>query len=301
MKATYIMIRRTVVASLMLLPGIGAIAQLNPLGSIYYQNQYLANPAMSGLSDGVKLNFGYRQQPITIQGAPTTQYLTGEYRFSDRAGTALYIYNDAAGLLRRTKLMATYSYHLPLNADNRKLHFGLTGGFMSEKLDMDKLNGDVDDPSVARFNDRGMYFDGDFGVAYSDDKLVIQATFPNMRASFNKDETNVVDRSTFFAAVSYSLVVNEANKISLEPKVCVRGVKGHDHIIDVGANAIFLESKLNFFTMYHSSRNVTLGVGAKLMEIVTVTGMYTSQSSQTQSYANGNFEIGLKVSLRNSK
>ena len=74
-------------------------AQLNPLGQAYFQNQYLANPAMAGLGEGLRVNAGYRQQWTSMPGSPSTQFLTGDYGFKNRVGLGANIYHEKAGLL----------------------------------------------------------------------------------------------------------------------------------------------------------------------------------------------------------
>jgi type IX secretion system PorP/SprF family membrane protein len=277
-----------------------SFGQLDPMGAVYYQNQYLANPAMSALDNGLKLNLGLRQQQSSVSGAPLTQYFSGEYRFADKAGAGLMVFHDKAGLLSEFKFMGTFSYHLPLT-EERQLHFGISAGAAMKKLDMDDLSGDFDDPVVSRFNDRGLLFDGDFGVAYSDSKFTVQATFPNMRTVFDKEEQDMVDRPLFFVAASYTLTLNEVTGIALEPKVAVRGIKGHDSIIDAGANLSLMDKKFNAFALYHSSKNYTLGLGARVKEKFTITVIYTSQPTISRSYGNGNLEVGLAASLWNNK
>jgi len=272
-------------------------AQVNPLGSVYYQNQYLINPAMGGTEDGLRINLAYRKQWNGIPGAPATGAITADYGFSNKVGLGINLYNEKAGLIRNTKAMATYSYHVALS-EERKLHFGLSAGVMNERLDTDGLNGDHDDPQVERFNSQGTYFDGDFGIAYTDSKFTVQAAFPTIVSYFLKDETKLVGRQTFFTAISYKLKFNEGeNAVALEPKICLRGSNNLSGILDIGSNVSFLNNQVNIFGLYHSSKNATLGFGVKLKGMFRVTGMYSSESSSMKSYAGGNYEVSLTGTL----
>jgi type IX secretion system PorP/SprF family membrane protein len=271
-------------------------AQLNPPSAIYFQNQYLANPAWAGSEAGATVNLGYRRQWSDIDDAPVTQYLSGVYRFDEKAGVGAVLYSEKAGLLRRTKVMASYGYHLPL-ATERTLHLGLSAGVMSEKISTSDVHGDLDDPTVARFNDRGLYVDGDFGAAYTDHRFTAQASIPNIRSTF-ENEDNPVDKSLFFAAVSYYWVFERPfNTFRVEPKVSFRGVKGHDNIVDVGANVRLENQRLNFFALYHSTKNATLGAGIEVIEGVALTAMFTSETKGLREYGGGTFEFGLKGKL----
>lgn len=274
------------------------MAQLNPMGAVYFQNLYLANPAMAGTADGLTVNIGYRRQWNSIPQAPSTEYITGDYKLAGRVGVGLNIYNEKAGLLRATKVMGTYAYHLPLTTvRNRTLHMGLSLGLMSERLDVSEMNGQVDDATVARFNDRGMHVDGDFGLAFTEDRFKLQFAVPNVRA-FVENEGNPVDRSVFFAAASYQFTINKATlPVIFEPKACVRGIKGHDPIVDAGFNVNFEKHKVNLTALYHTTRNATLGLSFEAMPGLTVMAMATTETSAMDTYSGGTYEVGLRARL----
>ena len=274
-------------------------AQLNPLGGVYFQNQYLANPAMAGLDTGLTLNLGYRQQWSSIQGAPKEQSLTGTYGLSQKVGLGLNVYNDEAGLLRRTKVMGTYAYHLPINGEDQKLSFGISLGFMNERVGYEDIKGNPNDPNVSRFNERETFIDGDFGVAYTSVRLTVQGAIPNMKTFFKKDDnSNTVDRSLFFTAVSYKLYFpNALDGLGVEPKIAFRGVKGYDHMGDIGANFTFAKNAVSLMGMYHTSQSATFGMGVNFRKSISILGIYTTETSALSGYTNGNFEVALKANL----
>ncbi len=117
---------------------------------------------------------------------------------------------------------------------------------------------------------------------------------------FGKNESETVDRSSFFASVSYRLTISEGEKLTIEPKIAFRGVKGYDNIIDVGANLAF-SNHLNLFGIYHSSKNATLGAGLSIKNKLLVTVIYTTPSSALKTYTGGAIEAGVRVSLFDGK
>jgi type IX secretion system PorP/SprF family membrane protein len=274
-------------------------AQLNPLGGVYFQNQYISNPAVAGLDTGLTLAMGYRQQWSSIQGAPATKSLTGTYGLTDRVGLGLNIYNDEAGLLRRTKVMGTYAYHMQVGAEEEKLSFGLSLGFMNERVGYEDMKGDQADPNVSRFNQRETFIDGDFGVAYTSNRLAVQGAIPNMKTFFKKDDNaNSVDHSLFFTAVSYKFYFPQAlNGLGIEPKAVYRGVRGHDNIADLGANFTFANNAASMMAMYHSSQSATFGMGLRYASL-SMLAMYTTETAALSGYTKGNFEIGLSYNWR---
>ncbi len=283
---------------LLILSVTEASAQLNPMGAMYFQNQYLGNPAMAGTETGLDVNLGFRQQWSNIPGSPTIQTLTADYGVNSKVGLGLNIYNDKSGLFSRTRSVASFAYHLPLGGEAQHLSFGLSLGFMNERIINEDINGDPNDAVAGNYNDRDTYVDGDFGIAYSGSRFTFQAALPNMKSFFKKDiNGSSVDRSTFYSAASYKLTLSEGPQgFGLEPKVAYRGVKGMDNMIDAGANLTYGE-RLNLFGMYHSSNSATFGIGMKYLSF-GINGMYSTATSALSNYANGNFEVSLSMRLK---
>jgi type IX secretion system PorP/SprF family membrane protein len=172
-----------------------AAAQLNAAGSQYYVNRYIANPAMAGFGEGLRINAGYRTLWNNIPGAPVSQNLTGEYGF-EKVGLGLSLYNERAGLFRQTRAVATYAYHLNLNNGSR-LHFGLSAGVLDQRVNSTDIVGSGGDIVIGEYNDRELYFDGDFGTAYTHGKFNVEAALPNLKRLFRQNTQKVADEATF--------------------------------------------------------------------------------------------------------
>jgi type IX secretion system PorP/SprF family membrane protein len=268
-------------------------AQLNPMGVQYFQNQYLANPAMVGINDGLTLNGGLRQQWSSIPGAPVSRTFSADYRVKEKVGIGMKLYNEETGLIERTLVMGSYAYRLPLG-EAQALHFGLSLGFSSERVAQENINGESGDITVARFNERETFIDGDFGIAYVNDRLNVQAAIPNMKNYFSTDENNTVNRSTFFSSISYKWPFGSGMNLgTIEPKVVYRGVKGNNNLLDLGANLSMINNQLIFTGLYHSSNSATFGLGINYNKALTILGMYTTETAALRGYASGNFEVGL--------
>jgi type IX secretion system PorP/SprF family membrane protein len=273
-------------------------AQLNPLSSQYYTNQYLINPAFAGAGEGLKLNGAYRKLWSNVPGAPLTQNLTADYGFN-KVGLGLTVNNESAGLQRQTRIMGSYAYHLKLNDNSHQLHFGVSLCIMSQRLENADIYGNLNDPAVGQYNDRKTYLDGDFGVAYTSDKLNIQAAIPNLKSILKKDVIKLADVATFYTAVSYKIGISEgAQGMDVEPKVAYRGVKGFDNIWDAGAQFGIANKQVFLLAMYHSIRNATFGLGTDFRKKYLISGTYTTQTSALSSYTNGSFELNLRLNLR---
>ena len=269
------------------------------MGSIYYQNQYLANPALAGIDSVVNINGAFKAQWTSIKGSPRIQYITADLPVKSRkVGLGLLVYNESAGLINRTRATFSYAYHLKLNSDSSFVDFGLAAGVMNEWIDLGKAVGDLGDEVLGNFSDRKLYLDGDFGIAYRNQKLTIQGTLPNLKRLFKRDQIrNVVDRSIYFAAAAYKIAIKRETLNFIEPKVVFRGVENYKGILDVGANLGFLQEKLMVSGIYHSTNSVTLGFGVNYKRKVGLLLQYTSNTSDLQNYSNGEFELGLRYSF----
>lgn len=271
-----------------------AVAQLNPLGAQYYNNQYLANPAFAGHSEGLKLNGAYRKIGASLPGAPTIQSITADYGFS-KVGVGINVNNETAGLLRDTRVLASYAYHIPFNKEGTRLSFGLSLGLLSQGVNRDDISGNPDDIAIDEENRSRNYFDGDFGTAFTVGGLTLQAAVPNLKNFFKKDDIKVANVVTFFSAASYRIPLN--NGMGLEPKVTYRGVKGFDDMLDVGAQFSLADQKLMFMGMYHSNESASFGFGVDVKKRYLLSGIYTTQTAALGSQTGGSFELNLRVAF----
>ncbi|NIG56456.1 PorP/SprF family type IX secretion system membrane protein [Chitinophaga sp. Cy-1792] len=272
-------------------------ALLDPSATSYFQNQYLANPAMAGVDTGWHFNASYRGQINGIEGAPVTQFFSGDGYVGARVGAGLNIFNDKAGLLARTRIAGSYAYHLPLNDYGAKLNFGLSLAMNFQRLDYSKINGDPNDPAARQYNNRDDYFEADFGMAYTDRHWTAQASLPNIRAMFTGKSYPGVDGGTvFFSALAYKFDLYGAVS-SVTPKACFRSIKGYDPIIDVGLNVGFVQNVLNLTALYHTTGSFAFGVGVYVMNTVRLNAFYNTQTSGLRNYTDGTYEVGLTVDL----
>lgn len=274
-----------------------AYAQLNPLSAQYYTNKYLINPAFAGKEGGLKLNAAYRKLWSNVPGSPLTQNITADYGF-DKVGLGLNVYNESAGLQRQTRVVGSYAYHLQLGAEAQQLHFGISLGFMNQRLENSDIYGNPNDPLVGQYNDRKTYLDGDFGIAYTSENLNLQVSVPNLKSVLKKDVIKLADVTTFYGAASYKVNISEGTEgVDLEPMVAYRGVKGFDNIWDAGAQLEIANKQVFLMGLYHSSKSATFGLGMDFKRKYLVSGSYTTQTSALSGYTNGSFELNLRLNL----
>jgi len=279
-----------------------AKAQILPLNAQYFQNRYLVNPSMAGINEGFNINGSFRKQWSNIPGAPLTQSVTLDQQVG-KVGWGVNVYNEKSGDLQRTKAVGTFAYHLPLSDKEQQLNFGVSFGVSRDRLDLSSIrNSDINDPSIARFNDRGSYLDGDFGVSYTSKGLTIEGAVPNMRSVFRKDDLNYANKPTFYSAIGYKFSLGEGmNGISLEPKGVFRGIKNYKNLWDAGVNANFANDKLYVMAMYHNTQNATVGFGVNYKSSLYFMAYYNTATSAISGYTDGDFEVNIRVNIGKKK
>jgi type IX secretion system PorP/SprF family membrane protein len=277
-------------------------AQLVPFQAMYFQNRYLANPAMAGMDKGLNLELDYRRQWSEFPGMPRTGSFTAEYAASDKVGMGFWINDDQAGLIRSTQFEGSYAYHLPLSGQGDHLSFGVSFGVNDSRVNNSLVNGDLSDQSILKYNQLKPYFDADLGVAYTSNDLYVGVSLPNMRSTLFKtsDKMYDADLPLFTTMVSYKIPLQSDDRnFMLEPLAAYRVVKGYNDIIDGGFNFIMSNYGLYLQAIYHSSKTIGAGFGLDMHDYA-INFSYNMETGAISNFTNGAFEIGLRVKLPGS-
>ena len=156
-------------------------AQAKPFYTQYILNNFILNPAITGIENYTDVKLSYRNQWVGINGAPVTGYFSiqgpigkkdlrtnvnsfeipgedprgkkywDEYTVSPpHMGLGLTAINDKAGYINRWSIAANYAYHKPLGV-RTALAIGFSAGFSSVNLDRSKIDFgglDPNDPAI---------------------------------------------------------------------------------------------------------------------------------------------------------
>ena len=160
-------------------------AQQKPYYSQYILNNYILNPALSGIENYTDVKLSYRNQWSGIDGAPVTTYMSiqgpinkkdykttatsfsvpgenprGKQYWEDytasepHSGIGGVVLNDKTGYLNRWSVYGSYAYHKPLGL-RTTLSLGFQAGMSSVSLDRSKIvwgNLDPNDPAIGYAN-----------------------------------------------------------------------------------------------------------------------------------------------------
>ena len=171
--------------SLFLLCALISQAQQKPMYTQYILNNYIINPALSGIENYTDVKLSNRNQWTGIDGAPVTTYLSlhgpigkSDYRTTSTSydvpgenprgrsfvseytapaphhGYGLIVMNDKAGYINRFTASLSYAYHKPVSVRST-LAVGFQAGITSVKLDRSKIDWatlDPNDPAIGYDN-----------------------------------------------------------------------------------------------------------------------------------------------------
>ncbi len=174
--------KRNLFFAVLLFLTTNVMAQQRPHYTQYILNQYILNPALSGVENYTDVKMSTRDQWVGLTGAPKTMYLTvhapigkSDYRTSATSyqvpgqnprgkyywenytaaephhGIGMTVINDKTGSFNRFTANATYAYHLGLSPTTN-LSAGFSAGITNVSIDRSKNdftgNNDPFDPAT---------------------------------------------------------------------------------------------------------------------------------------------------------
>jgi type IX secretion system PorP/SprF family membrane protein len=239
-------------------------AQQKPYYTQYILNNYILNPALSGIENYTDLKLSYRDQWAGINGAPKTMYLSvqgpinkqdyrtsptgyqvpgenprGEAYWEDytaaqpHSGIGLIAVNDKTGYISRTSVYGTYAYHKGLSG-HTSLALGFQAGFTNISLDRTQVElgaGDPNDPAIGYSNGELKKFMPELGAGlwlYSRDYF-IGASVLNIvpgKANFVQPGNNYGGTfdPQYFVTGGYRMLLGD--DMTLLPSVLIQAVSG---------------------------------------------------------------------------
>jgi type IX secretion system PorP/SprF family membrane protein len=265
-----------------------SIAQLSPLKSQYFQNEYLVNPAMAGKDNRTNVFVNYSSQWGKIEGSPVLMSLSGSTTINENMAVGLNLISDKAGLMQKVQAMGSFAYILPLG-DDHSLRVGMSLGWGKESLDMGAATkSGTSDVALSNFNDnRKGIFDGNVGVAYAFKGIEAQFSYLSINQK-RANDLSTVDYSTFYSSLAYEF--STEGSFSAKPLLAYRGVKDFKNQWDAAVEWGFADM-INLYTMYHSNKSFSGGVGYHYQDKLNFSAIYNSEPNQVKGYTGGIFDL----------
>lgn len=238
---------KKIILLLLVSPVVG-IAQQKPHYTQYILNNYILNPALTGIENYTDIRLSHRSQWQGIDGAPQTTYLSvhfpvgkDDYRTtatshtppgenprgasywesytsaSPHHGLGAMVVRDKAGFLTRTTASVSYAYHIGISPQT-SIAAGFQAGITSVRLDADKINWanlDPNDPAVAINNGLIRKINPEIGAGiwmYSADYFIggaVQNIVPGKVSFSANSQYGDYYKPHFFMTAGYRFLLND--------------------------------------------------------------------------------------------
>lgn len=250
-------------------------AQYDAQFSNYWAAGSYFNPAVAGHTSTIDATAIYRQQWLSINGAPQTFLVTGNMpmKFLERThGVGIVAFNESIGLFKRNIISGQYSYKKKLWGGY--LGVGLQAGMINETFDGTKAKtaesnaheSPENDDAIATTEATGSVIDLGFGIYYSHEKWHVglsslHLTEPQIEMGEN---AYMYPARTYYLTGGYNIELNNP-LLELQPSVFAKST--------IQMNTVDVNLRLCYNKMllaglgWRSSNELMVTLGAKFGKI----------------------------------
>jgi type IX secretion system PorP/SprF family membrane protein len=272
-----------------------AHAQQQTLYTNYLLNQYLYNPAYAGVPDGTQFNVGYRNQWVGFDGAPKTYVVSGFGKMKKKPNMAVggIVTSERIGLLQRTTVHGTYSYHLKIN-QKASINFGLGIGGIQHKVRVyDARPYDKDDYYVSSDILTGFSFDANAGFYLYTKNFFLGFSDQHMSNSKIRWANSIGKNTTHFYAYSgYNFSLDKKREWIIQPSILARTNSPAPYQLEYNLRLLYREMIWVGGSYRHQS-SASFMLGCNIDKQYTFAYSYDYTLSQLSKYSTGTHEIVL--------
>lgn len=303
------------------------MAQQRPQFTQYFFNNYLINPAITGIERYTDVKLGYRDQWVGLSGAPITTFAyaytpIGKNYISSNAGSfaeqgnnpnsrnylqtymaaephhgvGIHVVTDQSGPFNTTVFNATYAYHMGL-APRLNLSVGVSGGFSSNKIDIAKIDqASQSDPAV--INSLGTKINPEAGLGLW---LYGPTFFAGLSADQLLSQYSTItyggkEVPHYYLTGGYKFFISE--EISILPSAMLKYTSPAPLSLDVSAKVMFKD----IFWLgagYRESDSYSVLAGFNISSLLNISYSYDIPTSQLRTVSSGSHEVILGLLLNN--
>ncbi|MDF3076668.1 MAG: hypothetical protein K0S09_557 [Sphingobacteriaceae bacterium] len=324
--------KRGILCALAMCSFVLAFGQQRPQYTQYIFNNYLLNPALSGIENYTDVKAGYRNQWHGLEGAPVTTYFSinapigkdfiygnatstpgagnnpmsrsyvQDYMASEpHHGIGFHAVIDKTGPLSRTDLNATYAYHLGLTS-TLNVAVGVAVGLSKIDLDVSKitLENSVDPAIIADQNNR-MKPDASAGIwVYGPRYFAGISAQQLLGQSISFTNDNKYDQGKqvphIFATAGIKLFLGE--DIAAIPSIMVKYVSPAPTSLDLNMKFAFRD-RFWIGGSYRKNDSFSALAGFNVSSLFGLSYSYDFTTSELRSVSDGSHEIVLSLLLNN--
>jgi len=311
---------------------VASFGQAPPRSTQYIFNNYLLNPAISGVESYMDLKMGYRQQWTGLEGAPVTSYVSfhapignkyirgsvnsfggqGENPMSrsyvnsytsseSHHGIGFHALSDKAGKLRQTNVNATYAYHLGLSQE-LNLSIGVSAGFSSLSIDVENVKViETSDPLLNADNNNrirpdlgaGLWL---YGPRYFAGISARQLLGNRLKNQNSQQTTLLYQNAHFYGTIGYKFFLMD--DIALIPSSLISYASNSPITLDANLKMAFKDI-IWVGGGFRNGDSYSLLAGFNVLSLVNLSYSYDVNVSRLQNMHSNTHEIVLGILLNN--
>lgn len=307
-------------------------AQQKPQYSQYIFNNYLLNPALSGIENYTDVKLGYRQQWTGLEGAPKTMFISANWALGDdylwanalsfeqdgtdprsrnyeqhytaspaHHGLGLILVNDKAARLENTTIAISYAYHIKVGG-NMNLSAGVAAGANRIGIDGNALVLENPiDPALRNIVRTQIKPDLSAGLWLYGPRffsgISCQQILPQNLSFTNTENYNDGEQVPhLFFTGGYKIYLSE--EFSLVPSLMFKMVQNVPFSADVNVKLAF-HDKFWLGAGYRKNDAMNIMAGFNVSHLLNLTYAFDYTASPLKQASNGSHEIVLGILLNN--
>ncbi len=272
----------------------GLKAQQVPQYAQYMLNDYILNPAVSGIYDYYDVKSNNRYQWVGVTDAPRTYILSvhGPHR-KKSMGFGGSVYSDVTGPTSRTGAYLSYAYHVKLS-QTFKLSFGLSFGVMQFKIDGSKVTlKEGNDPAMSNGVMSAIVPDATFGTYFYSKNLYLGISLPQLIGNKLNFFDNVADSQSRLARhllVQAGYTFHLGEKWTVQPSVLLKYVAPVPMQIDIGLK-IGYNDMVWVGSAFRTKDAISILAGFNIGKNIIFGYAYDINTSSLRNYSSGSHEV----------
>lgn len=308
-------------------------AQQKPQYTQYVMNNYVLNPALSGIENYIDLRIGHRQQWQGLQNAPKTSFVSANWALGKdylwnnalsfeqdgndprgrsyaqyytaspaHHGMGVYALSDRAGALSTAVFNLSYAYHLAVG-QRLNLSLGISAGVSRTAIDENSLLlENPNDPALSNAGRKLIRPDLATGVWLYGRRfftgIALQQLVPNDIGFHDGSTLQPAAKQIphLFLTGGYKFDLTE--DISATPSIMMKWIAPAPTSVDLNVKMAFRD-RIWLGAGYRKDDAASLMAGFNINHLVNLTYSYDFTTSELNRVSNGSHELVLGILLNN--
>ena len=313
---------------------LSASAQQRPQYSQYMMNNYLLNPAVTGVEDFLDFKAGMRRQWVGLEGAPVTYYASAHAaigkqgtihtpfslsqpkgqrptsrgrqassrfnKVSPHHGVGALVELDKIGPLSTKGVHMSYAYHQPL-AQTMRVSLGLSAGWRQFSLNADEFNTYTqNDPAVLTGNVNSSNFDLGAGLWLYSPTFYVGASAAQLlgnQLDFSGTGSSEGKLLPHFFGTA-GVRINVSNDFAFVPSLLVKVANPAPASFDLNLKGVYAEAVWGGIS-WRQDDAVSVMVGGNITPRISAGYSYDFTTSTLNKVSSGSHEVVLGLRMGN--